>query len=536
MPGSHPLFDGKWYLEQNPDVAAANIDPFEHYMASGWGEGRNPHILFNVAFYLQQCPHIAGKINPLVHYVNDGWRMGLDPNPLFRTSFYLQDNPDVDKSGVNPLVHYVTQGWKDGRNPHPDFDAPAYAAKYKAVAEAGIDPLSHFYRFGKPSENAAPSVALYHSKFSQPGPDFQEFDPSILQGVTPAVKAFAFYLPQFHAFPENDAFWGAGFTEWRQLVRGLPRFPSHYQPRTPRDLGHYDLSDPAVMPRQFEMARQAGIHGFGIYYYWFNGKRVMQRPLDQLLASENQIPFFLIWTNENWTRTWDGSNSSVLLQQDYREEDEPSLLADLARHFADDRYYKIGGRPLFVIYKASDVPDAYNTFARWKERWKTDHGIEPLFFMAQTFNTNDPHQFGLDGAIEFPPHKLLANNWPRPTPDAFDPDFSGQVFPYHGMMRSSLSEPCANYPLIKTAFPSWDNDARRPGRGMTIEGSAPQKFESWMIGLLKKARQNTVFGEPVVAINAWNEWAEGAYLEPDVHYGSAYLNAVARALKSVSTA
>ncbi|MGA0605339.1 glycoside hydrolase family 99-like domain-containing protein [Phenylobacterium sp. VNQ135] len=379
-----------------------------------------------------------------------------------------------------------------------------------------------------------PSPLDEHARFTAPSPDFEEVDADILQDIAAAPTSadpllIAFYLPQFHAIPENDRFWGKGFTEWRQLARGAPRFPGHYQPRIPRDLGFYDLSDPDILRRQAGMARAAGVGAFAFYYYAFAGERVLERPLENLLASDIEMPFLLIWANENWSRTWTGSTSDVLLRQDYEPEHEDALLADLARHMADPRYVRLEGRPLFVIYKAGDVPRPRETFARWRAKWAA-MGVEPLIFMAQTFGRHDPRPFGLDGALEFPPHKL-GSIAPRRTVDAFSADFAGIAYDYDAFIGASLQEPAPPFPLIKTAVPMWDNDARRPGRGSCLTGMSPAKYETWLGALFDRATANRVGGRAIVAVNAWNEWAEGAYLEPDVHFGGAFLNATARAVK-----
>jgi glycosyltransferase involved in cell wall biosynthesis len=374
-----------------------------------------------------------------------------------------------------------------------------------------------------------------HSHFTSRGPEFEEFDASILEQGKVYSSAqepllLAFYLPQFHPIPENDKFWGKGFTEWRQMPRGLPRYPGHYQPRIPRDLGFYDLMESDVLTQQVVLAKSAGINAFAYYYYWFNTKRVLDRPLEALLESDVDMPFLLIWANENWTRTWDGADTSVLLQQDYRQEDEEALVRDLARHFDDRRYVRLQGRPLFVIYNPIHIPEPKVTIARWRQLLKSQHGLDPIIFMAQTFGAQDPEPFGLDGAIEFPPHKLSDNLPGRPTPDAYSPDFTGRVIDYDEFCDASLNEAEKSFPLIKTVVPSWDNDSRRPNRGLSLENISPRKYQQWLQVLIERAIAKPVFGKPVVAINAWNEWAEGAYLEPDVHFGAAYLNATARAV------
>ena len=397
-----------------------------------------------------------------------------------------------------------------------------------------LPPLTSAEQFGR-IKGSLTTLLNEHAQFTSRGPEFEEFDPGILSAGLKAESGacrpllLAFYLPQFHPIPENDDFWGKGFTEWRQLPRGIPRFPGHYQPRIPRDLGFYNLTNVDDMRAQVKMAKAAAVNAFGFYYYWFNRQRVLERPLELLLASDINMPFLIIWANENWTRTWDGSESEVLLGQDYKPEDEEALLADLARHFVDPRYVRIDNRPLFIIYNPKNIPEAGHTIARWRSKLSKNFSVEPLIFMAQTFGENDPESYGIDGAMEFPPHKL-SNKLPgRPTPDAYSKDFAGRVIAYDDFVSASLDDKDADFPLIKTVVPSWDNDARRPNRGLTLEGLAPSKYEAWLKELISRAIESPILNTPIVAINAWNEWAESAYLEPDVHYGSAFLNATARA-------
>lgn len=374
-----------------------------------------------------------------------------------------------------------------------------------------------------------------HQYFTKPGPEYEDPDPAIISrldtsGLAASPLVFAYYLPQFHAIPVNDACWGKGFTEWRQISRGLPRFPGHYQPRIPRDLGFYDLTDSRVLFSQAEMAKAAGINAFCYYYYWFNGERVLDAPLNAHLDSDVDMPFMIMWANENWTKTWDGFEKDVILRQDYKDEDEAALLADLARHFSDPRYVRVDGRPLFFLYNPRHLPDVENTVRRWRDRLISQYGHDPIIFMAQAFDAVDPQPFGLDGAIEFPPHKLATPNPGRSMPDAYSRDFEGRVIAYEDFIHTSLDEPAPEFPLIKTIVPSWDNDARRPGRGLTLEHSTPAKYQNWLESLIERAIDNPVYGVPMVAVNAWNEWAEAAYLEPDVHFGGAYLNATARGI------
>ncbi|NND90198.1 MAG: glycosyltransferase [Granulosicoccus sp.] len=369
--------------------------------------------------------------------------------------------------------------------------------------------------------------------FANPGPEFEERCTPLAPATDTRVKAVAFYLPQFHAFPENDAWWGTGFTEWRNVARGTPRFQGHYQPRIPRDLGFYDLNSVDVLKAQSALARAAGISGFCFYYYWFNGRRLMEKPLDLFAAHDIDQEFCIMWANENWTRRWDGRDDDVLIAQEYREQDEDAFIADTAKYMAHSRYIRIDGRPLFILYRPSLLPDAPGTIERWRQKWAKCLDATPLVFMVQSYTEFNPVPFACDGAIEFPPHKVSRdlkrqNRHYR----QFDSRFSGQIRAYDDVVDKALGEAAPAYPLVKTVSPHWDNDARREGCGVTFQGSTPQSYTRWLQGAIRYARQNPVAGESLVFINAWNEWAEAAYLEPDIHYGHAYLNATWRALKS----
>ena len=372
--------------------------------------------------------------------------------------------------------------------------------------------------------------------FANRGPGFElpigagEVNPE-LESEKKRARAIAFYLPQFHRFPENDEWWGAGFTEWRNVARGLPRYRGHYQPRIPADLGCYDLGDLNVIKEQANLAKRNGIEAFCFYYYWFNGKRLMEKPLDLFAESDMPIDFCLMWANENWTRAWDGLESEVLIQQDYREEDEESFLDDTARYMANPKYLTVADRPVFIVYRASLLPEARVTLARWRERWTEKLGVRPWLLMAQSFEEYDPRPYGLDGAVEFPPHKIckgLGNL--RSKLKLLDKDFTGLVRDYSAVVDQSLNLPVPEFNEIKTVSPSWDNDARREARGTSWLGATPSEFERWLSGAIAHARSNPFGGEALVFINAWNEWAEGAYLEPDIHYGHAMLNATKRAV------
>jgi len=405
-------------------------------------------------------------------------------------------------------------------------------------------PLSDFKATDEDNDGASGATASTPANmasslryFANPGPDFESASGVDCRAWNKKAKAIAFYLPQFYAFEENDLWWGKGFTEWRNVSRGAPRFAGHYQPRIPRDLGFYTLNDAEVLRQQCELARINGVEAFCFYYYWFDGKRLMDKPLDMFIEQAMPQDFCIMWANENWTRTWDGFDSEVLIEQSYRQADEEAFIADTARYMANPRYLRVNERPLFILYRPGLLPNAKETLARWRSKWAELLGIEPWILMVQGFDDMDPREYALDGAVEFPPHKVSVDTTDINSElTIFDPEFAGHVRRYEDVIRNSLSEDCPPFPLIKTVSPHWDNDARREGRGLTLHGSTPDLYRQWLEGAIDHAVANPFAGESLVFINAWNEWAEGAYLEPDVHYGHAYLNATQSALHGLAQA
>ena len=568
------LFDGTWFLARNPDLALPGADPLGHFFRYGWREGRWPNAYFDPAWYLAQNEDVRDDAcNPLLHYIQHGdaegrapiayfdpaWyrkRHGLPPDtlalahflqhrrggevspiPEFDAAHYLRRYPDVAAAGMDPFEHYLVRGADEDREPSAAFDPVFYRARYLS-RQPGAVPLLH-YRRHRHEPGIHPRFPVSEADIpnqvrgnTQPGPLFEERD-ALPPGARLRAKVLAFYLPQFHAVPENDAWWGKGFTEWTNVARALPRFVGHYQPRIPRDLGHYELHGTAVLRRQAEMARGAGIHGFVFYMYSFNGRRLLDGPVEALLADPSiDLPFCLMWANENWTRRWDGSEHEVLLSQDYRPEDEPALIETFLRHFRDRRYIRLEGRPVLMVYRAGLIPRG--AVARWRRLFAAA-GEEPMFVMAQSFGDRDPRRFGMDAAVEFPPHKLTEGLETISDLTMLDHAATARVYRYDEVAAATdlLPQP---YPLIRTALPGWDNDARRQGAGMTLHGATPEAYQAWLGRLVAAAQAQPVGGEALVCVNAWNEWGEGAYLEPDVHFGAAFLNATGRAVAGLDAA
>lgn len=346
----------------------------------------------------------------------------------------------------------------------------------------------------------------------------------------PPAKLVAFYLPQFHTIPENDEWWGEGFTEWTNVRRGEPLFDGHHQPHVPLGRRYYDLGDPTVMEEQAALARAYGIYGFCFYYYWFNGKRLLDRPLESMLANDRiTMPFCYCWANENWTRRWDGLDEEVLLGQDYEPGWEDRFLTDLLPALSDARYIRVRGRPLLLIYRANLIPDPCKAAESWREIARRDLGTDLHLSAVQSFGLSDPRRYGFDSAVEFPPHteRFLLE---RSAVDGLVEDFEGYLEDYGQVMRHQLARPLPEYEWFRGAMPSWDNTARRGKAAHILVGSTPERYGEWLRKLVLQAMLRSTVDEPLIFLNAWNEWAEGTHLEPDERYGTAWLEATRDAL------
>ena len=380
------------------------------------------------------------------------------------------------------------------------------------------------------ANNVRPLKDFYTSVLSKPVEVRTADSTEDEAGFTTPVKLICFYLPQFHPIPENDRFWGKGFTEWTNVTRARPNFEGHYQPQLPADLGFYDLRVPQVLEEQAQLARQYGIYGFCFYYYWFGGRRVLDGPLDSMLRSgKPDFPFCLCWANENWTRNWDGAQEEILIAQDYSGDSCERFIRDVIPIMQDPRYIRVGSAPLLLVYRANLLPDAPGVARRWREIC-AEAGIGDIHLCAvQSFGIDDPRTYGFDAAVEFPPHTkhVPCNPWSFP---GIRPDFEGFLEDYLGVVREQLARPWPDYQLYRGVMPAWDNTARRGTKAHILVHSDPETYENWLHEMVQRSLNR--FGqEPLVFINAWNEWAEGAYLEPDQQLGHARLIATRNALR-----
>lgn len=364
--------------------------------------------------------------------------------------------------------------------------------------------------------------------FEQPGMN------PVLPSGRAVVRAIAFHLPQFHAIVENDEWWGAGFTEWDNVRQGRPLFDGHYQPRVPAELGYYDLSDVDVIARQAQLAREHGLEGFCFYYYWFDGQRLLEKPVDQLLRRPDiDLPFCLCWANENWTRRWDGGEQQVLMHQSYAPELDERFALDLLPYLRDARYIRVGGKPLLLVYRLDIIPDVARAAAVWREIWRRE-GIGEVYLLAvDSFKSVHPYAAGFDAACEFLPHQV---NFSALTPEMALHGLRDEqmtLVDYAQLPDYWLGRPQPAYKRFRGIVPAWDNAARRRKGGATVmHGSTPQIYEQWLQRTVARVLEEQVGDERIMFINAWNEWGEGCYLEPDAKFGRAYLEATRRVLQS----
>lgn len=362
------------------------------------------------------------------------------------------------------------------------------------------------------------------------------------------LRAIAFYLPQYHPVPENDAFWGAGFTEWRNVVRARPRFSGHEQPHLPADLGFYDLRLAEIRSAQAALARTAGLSGFCYYHYWFAGRSVLNRPFDEVLASGNpDFPFMLCWANENWTRAWDGGAHEVLLAQSYSDADTRAHARQLIPAFADPRYIRINGRPVFAIYNVDELPCP----RRWSDLFRNTceaEGVTPYLIRVERWLDCDirpPAALGFDAALDFQPFSRSFRRWLDARPDLRAAPLrrtlnrlrrdwqriqSWRSFDRHHDMAAFVAfdacQTAPDYTCFPGVAPSWDNSARRPpGKAIIFRGTSPALFSDWVTARARSFRPPTP-DENLFFVNAWNEWAEGNHLEPCLRHGHNWLTAL----------
>jgi lipopolysaccharide biosynthesis protein len=338
-------------------------------------------------------------------------------------------------------------------------------------------------------------------------------------------RTVAFYLPQFHQIPENDSWWGEGFTEWRNVRRARPAFVGHDQPRVPGELGYYDLASGEVMRAQAELARAHGVDVFCFYFYWFGGRRLLERPLDAFVDSSIDMPFCVSWANESWTRRWDGKDREVLVGQDYGPGYAAEVFGSLLPYLTDARYLRVGGAAVILVHRAEHLPDPRALAATWRAAAEAA-GVGPLHLVAtETVHGVQPGPLGFDAVAEFPPvgANTLSSAWAAPL-RGLARRFRGRLLSYERLADAFVHRPRAGHVRYPGVMPGWDNTPRRGHAATVYVGSSPATYARWL-AVARRREQHERGADGLVFVNAWNEWAEGAYLEPDRTHGRDYLEA-----------
>jgi lipopolysaccharide biosynthesis protein len=362
-------------------------------------------------------------------------------------------------------------------------------------------------------------------------------------------RLIAFHLPQFHPIPENDEWWGKGFTEWTNVTKAEALVRGQYQPHLPTDLGFYDLRLPETRIAQAEMAKDYGIHGFCYYHYWFDGKKLLERPVEEMLKSgEPDFPFMLCWANETWSRRWDGSDQIILIKQHFSPGDAYRHFHALLPYFQDPRYIRIDGKPFFLIYRSTTIPNLEEYLGVFRSEARKA-GIELYLGRVESHaQAGVEYASGFDVAVEFQPggplfaqyraqqrwqtnfrYTLLKKiaGWRSKLFNSIN-QFETYWHLDHGgyldYLLSNYEYPSAykRYPCV---MPSWDNTARRPKTSFFFTNSQPAHFEKWLEYHFDHFKPFSK-EEDFIFVNAWNEWAEGCHLEPCRKWGRSFLDIV----------
>ncbi|MDR0555724.1 MAG: glycoside hydrolase family 99-like domain-containing protein [Holosporaceae bacterium] len=343
------------------------------------------------------------------------------------------------------------------------------------------------------------------------------------------AKLIAYYLPQFYRFKENDEWHGKGFTEWTNVTKSLPLYVGHYQPHLPLN-GFYHLNLD-TMKEQAELAQKYGIYGFCFYYYWFSGTKIMEKPILELLnCQEIDIPFMICWTNENWNKKWDGTTNELLMEQRLEDDDGERFFHDILPFFNDRRYIRVNDCPVLMIYQSSFFPkEKLEKFIKDIRNLSKLNGFKDLYITTSNLEHN-PLDYGIDAIMEFPPHGMKLLKKFRTKKVIQNSRYN--VYDLKDYVKNKKFLYDSNYRVFKCVFPGWDNSPRRAKLGCVIyDNGNPSLYKEWLMECIKYTNETHPVGDRIIMINAWNEWAEGAHLEPDRKFGYAYLQATREALE-----
>jgi lipopolysaccharide biosynthesis protein len=519
-------------FNRNPELGMISSSHFEPMRGSlSWGNN------FDCAVKLAHRMGFSVELTTTLDFPSGSmlWVRSAALRPLFDLELSMDDF-DVEEDQVDgTLAHAIERlyfficesaGFSWIKISRPDlFPTLSTVSRIERPDDIGRVLHKPFFRLVNPSQcNFRPPTLKYVPQLAATPPS-----------ENPA-KLVAFYLPQFHTIPENDAWWGEGFTEWTNVRAAIPLFEGHYQPHVPVDLGYYNLLDDNVLKRQAELARLYGIDGFCFYCYWFGGKKLLFKPLEMFLAHKTiDISFCLCWANENWTRRWDGRENEILIAQKHSDEDDIEFIKSVSGYMRDERYIRVNGRPLLLVYRPDVLPSLRDTANRWR-RWCVENGIGPIYLAyTQSFEAIDPMLYGCDAAIEFPPNHAAPRNITTTVTPTVN-DFEATVYDWNSLLENSYYYSRQNnYKLFRSVCPMWDNTPRRKSDGTVFVNNTPLLYKRWLLNAIAETvRTATNADERLIFINAWNEWGEGAHLEPDAQNGYAYLQATREALEAYS--
>lgn len=363
------------------------------------------------------------------------------------------------------------------------------------------------------------------------------------------ARVIAFYLPQFHAVPENDEWWGPGFTEWTNVRKARPLFPGHQQPRRPGELGYYDLTDPAARSAQAALARTHGIEGFCYWHYWFgNGRRLLEKPFDAVLSSgEPDFPFCLCWANQSWTGVWHGAPGKLLMEQTYPgPDDEQAHFDAILPAFLDSRYLRIDGRPIFLVYAPGDLPDAGEFVRRW--RLMAQRAGLPGLWLIGMGRGNSSVLEPFDQILPYGPGDFLDQQPAASLPGRALRRFAAgpaagilgsrlrlrlgapRRYRYQDVVAQAFTRLPHDDTYLPCVIPGWDNTPRSGRRGVVIEGATAALFHDYVLKALARLAHRPP-AQRLLFVKAWNEWAEGNFLEPDADTGDGFLRALHDAVR-----
>lgn len=372
-----------------------------------------------------------------------------------------------------------------------------------------------------------------------PSTSYQEMQSENYLREDTDTKLLAYYLPQFYPTPYNDKWWGKGTTEWRNVSKGMPQFVGHYQPRLPGELGFYDLRLIENIERQVELAKYFGIYGFCFYYYWFDGKRLLDLPVELFFNSKIKFPFCFCWANENWSKQWFGTSEEALIVQSQDVNSYKKFITSITPYIIDDRYMSIDNRKILVIYRPKSIPNINEILEYWRDFVKKETGYD-LYLIAAMNDKYDVYseinfiEKGFDAISEFclgPQREFLKDI--SATKNFVCSEFYGNVYDYKDFVENKKYFLRDFSKLFRAITPMWDNSARKVNKGIVFDGSTPELYQKWLEDIILETKDKynkNLLDENLIFINAWNEWSEGAYLEPDLKWGYGYLNTTLNAI------